>query len=245
MGIVQYGVDLPTWLGAYQKGLKDFSGNETKAIDYADSVVRLSQGSGRNIDLAKIQRGGELLKTFTMFYSYFNTLYNLTALRVGDVKMNRDGASVIRAANSALLLFVVPAILGELITGRGPDDDEEFLGWAARELMAYPMETVVGLRSLSGTVRGDDFGYKVSPAETAPETVFNFLMTINKLISDEDYEADGKKLAKLGLKTTGYVTGTPLTQAEITIFNIIDYIDGTSEDYELRDLFFRRQQSRR
>ena len=101
------------------------------------------------------------------------------------------------------------------------------------------------LRSLSGFVDGGSFGYKASPAVTAPETVYIFLSTLNKAINDEDYEVDGKKLAKLGLRTTGYLSGLPLGQAEISVFNIIDYMDGTTEDYELRDLFYRRQESRR
>jgi hypothetical protein len=65
--LTQYGVDMPTWLGAYSKGLKDFNGDDAKAVDYADSAVRLSQGSGYTKDLARIQRGANAYKMFTMF----------------------------------------------------------------------------------------------------------------------------------------------------------------------------------
>lgn len=244
MGVIQYGVDLPTWLGAYQKGLKDFNGSETKARDYADSVVRLSQGSGQNKDLSRIQRGNQYLKLFTMFYSYFNSLYNLTALRVADVNMNRDAGSVIRAANSFLLLYVIPSILTEIVAGRGPDDDEEFLAWSAKQLAMYPMQTVVGLRTMAGVVEAE-FGYKSTPAEDAPESIYRFIVVLNKALTDEDYEVDGKKMSRLSVRTLGFLSGLPLGQAEITTFNIIDYMDGTTEDFELRDLFFRKQKSRR
>ena len=244
MGVVQFGVDLPTWCGAYQKGLKDFNGSETKARDYADSVVRLTQGSGAAKDLARVQRGSQYAKLFTMFYTYFNTLYNMTALRVADVNMNRDMGSVIRAGNSFLLLYMIPAVLTEIVAGRGPDDDEEFLAWSAKQLLMYPMQTVVGMRSIAGAIEGE-FGYKASPAEAAPEAVYKFIVEVNKALTDDDYKFDGKKLAKLSLKTLGYVGALPLGQAEISAFNVWDYMDGTSGDYELRDLIFRRQKSRR
>ena len=244
MGVVQFGVDLPTWCGAYQKGLKDFDGSETKARDYADSVVRLTQGSGAAKDLARVQRGSQYAKLFTMFYTYFNTLYNMTALRVADVNMNRDMASVTRAGNSFLLLYMIPAVLTEIVAGRGPDDDEEFLAWSAKQLLMYPMQTIVGMRSIAGAIEGE-FGYKASPAEAAPEAVYKFIVEVNKALTDDNYKFDGKKAAKLGLKTLGYVAGLPLGQAEISAFNVWDYLDGTSGDYELRDLIFRRQKSRR
>lgn len=244
MGVVQFGVDLPTWCGAYQKGLKDFQGSETKARDYADSVVRMTQGSGAAKDLARVQRGSQYAKLFTMFYTYFNTLYNMTALRVADVNMHRDMDSVIRAGNSFLLLYMIPAVLTELVAGRGPDDDEEFLAWSAKQLLMYPMQTVVGMRSIAGAIEGE-FGYKASPAEAAPEAVYKFIVEINKALTDDKYTFDGKKLAKLSLKTLGYVGALPLGQAEISAFNVWDYLDGTSGDYELRDLIFRRQKSRR
>ncbi len=244
MGVVQYGVDLPTWCGAYQKGLKDFNGSETKARDYADSVVRLTQGSGATKDLARVQRGSQYAKLFTMFYSYFNTLYNMTAIRVADVNMNRDMASVIRAGNSFLLLYMIPAILTEIASGRGPDDDEEFLAWSAKQLLMYPMQTVVGMRSIAGAIEGE-FSYKASPAEAAPEAIYKFIVEVNKALTDDNYKFDGKKFAKLSLKTLGYMGGLPLGQAEISAFNVWDYLDGTSGDYELRDLIFRRQKSRR
>ena len=68
---------------------------------------------------------------------------------------------------------------------------------------------------------------------------------MNKALTDDNYKFDGKKFAKLSLKTLGYMGGLPLGQAEISAFNVWDYLDGTSGDYELRDLIFRRQKSRR
>jgi hypothetical protein len=182
----------------------------------------MTQGSGQAKDLARIQRGNQYLKMFTMFYTYFNTLYNLTALRAADVNMHRDTASVIRAGNSFLLLYVIPAVLTEIVAGRGPDDDEDFLAWSAKQLLMYPMQAVVGVRSLAGVVEGE-FSYRASPAEAAPETLYNFIVMLNKALTDPKFKFDGKKFARLTMRTAGYLSGLPLGQAEISAFNVWDY----------------------
>lgn len=243
MAAFQYGVDLPTWLGAHAKGLRDFGGSDIQARDYADSIVRLSQGSGQAKDLAHIQRGPEFLKAATMFYSYFSTLYNLTAARVSDVHMNRDAASALRAANSFLLLVAVPAVLSELVAGRGPEDDEDFLSWAAKQVLLYPTQAIVLIRDLVRFVEGR-YGYSVSPAVDAPEAIYRYLSELYKLAVDPDKELDVKRLGKLTLRTYGYMKGLPLRQAEISAFNVLDAMDGSS-DFELRDLMYVRPQDRR
>ena len=240
---MQFGVDLPTWLGAYAKGMKDFDGNHDKAKDYADHIVRITQGSGETLDLAKIQRGNEYLKMFTMFYSYFNTLYGLIALRANDVNMNMDKASAMRAANSFLLLVALPATFTEIMAGRGPDEDEEWWVWATKEITMYPAMSVVGLRDVARFVDGQ-FGYDMSPAESAPESIFKLLRETLRVATDPE-KFDLEKMGKLVMQAYGYSKGLPLKQVEISLFNIIDYINGTTSDFELRDLVFTKPQSRR
>lgn len=244
MAFMQSFVDIPTWLGAYQKGLSDFSGDETRAISYADSIVRLTQGSGSAKDLARIQKGTEYHKLFTMFYTYFNTLYNLAARRINDVNMNRDAASVIRAANSFIFLIVMPAICSEIAAGRAPDDDEDYWTWSAQQILMYPFQTIVGVRTLAGVVEAK-YGFKATPAQDAPAAIYSFLTEINKALFSEDYDAESEKLVRKGLRAAGYIRGLPLSQAEISVMNILDYINGTNGDFEIRDLIYKKQESRR
>jgi len=148
-------VDVPTWLGAYEKAL-DGGADEAKAIAMADQAVLDSQSGGQIKDLAGIQRGGPLLKLWTNFYSFFNTTWNLTAESVARTKFN-DPASVGRLAVDFLLLYSAPAVLGvllkEALRGGGGDDDE--LGKKlAREQLTYLMGTLVGMRELSAAVSG-------------------------------------------------------------------------------------------
>ena len=81
IGIMDMAVSMPTWHAAYNKAL---SGNveninsldEQAAIDYADHIVRITQGDGAVENLAGVQRGNELARAFTMFYSYMSVQLN-------------------------------------------------------------------------------------------------------------------------------------------------------------------------
>lgn len=240
MGVFQMGVDLPTWWGGYTKGLREFNGDEIRAAEYADSVVRMAQGSGSTKDLARVQRGGPLLRLTTMFYSYFNTFYNLAARRFTSLRKDHSPAAVFRAANTALLLWFVPSVLGELAVGRGPDDDEEWENWVGMQILQYPFQSVVGIRELASGIFGE-YGYQITPAESAPTALVKWFKAVNKALEEEDAE----KLARPTAEAVGYLFGLPMKQPIITVGNVWDYVTGNDPDFYIRDLFFVKPKERR
>lgn len=233
MGMVQMGVDLPTWWGAYAKGLQDFAGDEGRAARYADSIVRMSQGSGSTKDLARVQRGGDLLRLTTMFYSYFNTLYNLGARRIAALKQHHAPADIFKAANTALLLWFVPAVFGELLAARGPDDDEEPGEWAAMHILQYPFQAVVGIRDIANYVFGE-YGYQITPAQAAPKALGKWFKSVNRALE----KGDAGEVAKPTAEALGYLFGLPMKQPIITCGNLWDFVTGEDPDFAVRDLFF-------
>lgn len=240
MGVFQMGVDLPTWWGGYTKGLREFNGDEIRAAEYADSVVRMAQGSGSTKDLARVQRGGPLLRLTTMFYSYFNTFYNLAARRFTSLRKDHSPAAVFQAANTALLLWFVPSVLGELAVGRGPDDDEEWENWMGMQILQYPFQAVVGIRELASGIFGE-YGYQITPAESAPTALVKWFKAVNKALEEEDAE----KLARPTAEAVGYLFGLPMKQPIITVGNVWDYVTGNDPDFYIRDLFFVKPKERR
>lgn len=240
MGWVQMGVDLPTWWGAYAKGLQDFSGDETRAAHYADSIVRMSQGSGSTKDLARVQRGGELLRLTTMFYSYFNTFYQLAARRIVRLKEHHAPADIFMAANTALLLWFLPAVFGELLAGRGPDDDDEKWKWASMQILQYPFQSVVGVRDLANGIFGK-FGYQITPAQSAPAAMVKWFKSVNKALEKEDVSL----LARPTAEALGYAFSLPMKQPIITVGNLWNYLMGDDPDFAVRDLFFTKKKDRK
>lgn len=236
IGILQMGVDLPTWWGAYAKGM-DLYKDAGKAAEYADSIVRQSQSSGSTKDLAHVQRGGDFARLWTMFYSYFNTLYNLGARHIKELRKDHSAAGIFRAANSAILLWFLPAAISELLAGRwGGDDDESTAGWLARLWLAYPFQTVVGVRDVVNAI-SSGYGYQLSPAQAAPESIVKFFKTISPIV-DGDEDVDTEKAVKATAEAAGYVFSLPLKQPIITLGNLWDYMTDPKSEFYVRDLFF-------
>lgn len=171
-GMMDMLVAVPTWLGAYKKSLETMApGDETAAVAYADSVVRLSQGSGSAKDLAAIQRGSEYHRLFTMFYSYFSVLYNLMRRSIDKNVVNPETRDLPRFAASMMVLWFAPAVLGELLVDRGPDDDEDPAAWAAWRIAKYPTAAIVGVRDIVQAMGPDAYSYELTPAATAFKTL--------------------------------------------------------------------------
>lgn len=243
-GLMDMGVAVPTWLGAYQKAMDGAvenvdAGDRLRAIDYADSVVRTSQSAGGAKDLARIQRGSEYHRIFTMFYSYFSVVYNLFKRRF---QLTRGVSDVPRFAASMFYLWFVPSVLAELIAGRGPEDEEEWPAWAAGKLISYPFQAVVGLRDLVNAM--GPYGYDASPAFDAFEqTVRAVKGAAEAVATDEEFEESDARSAALAI---GYWAQLPARQMWITGSYLYDWITG-EEDPEsfgevLRGLAFARRE---
>ncbi|MGF1877263.1 hypothetical protein L4D77_18315 [Photobacterium frigidiphilum] len=224
-GLLDMGVSVPTWLAAYRKALDGnvdgiTAGDENTAIDFADRTVRVTQSEGGAKDLAKIQRGGEVFRSFTMFYSYFSVLHN--QLRKRGRQYVRGDTNTAQLAASMFFLWFAPAVLGELVAGRGPGDDEDWDKWALKEISSYPFQTVVFVRDLVNGL--GDFGYSASPAFDAFEMSVKAVKLPYKAIApDEEVKRSDVKAAVLA---AGYWGQLPSRQAWITGEYVYDMMTG-------------------
>lgn len=222
-------VCLPTWEAAYHAKFKEMGfKNEKKAIAYADMIVRTTQGGGGIKDLAKVQRGSESFKMFTMFYSYFSVLYNRFAETTGKYQQDHNVPKVIA---SCLYLWFVPAVLGELMAARGPGEEENDFVWALKELLSYPFQAVIGLRDIVNAVK-DEYGYKMTPVADA-------LAAIPKAVNEfKKDEIKPQAIVTKGFEAFSYWKGLPAKQINITVGQFFDWLTGDDDDYSFRDLFF-------
>lgn len=143
-------VDVPTWLGAYNKALAD-GNTEARAVAIADRTVTDAQGGGRTQDLSGIERGGEWAKLFTVFYTFFNTALNI-AMVTGHTQKGMK-----RALNLLTLLAFQPIIetfvregLKAAVSG---DDDDDWLKKtsikAGGSVVNFNLGLLVGLREVA------------------------------------------------------------------------------------------------
>lgn len=177
IGKMQRVVDIPTWLGAYEKanaqlGLENAGSEEErtaideKAVALADQAVIDSQSGGQFKDLAKIQRGSPALKLFTNFYSYFSATYNLNVeayRRTNFTSPSEVGlfAVDVLLLNSAPVLFSFA--LKELLKGSCEDDIECLAEKLGQEQAGFLFGQMIPLREVGAAVTiatgGPSYGY--------------------------------------------------------------------------------------
>lgn len=249
-GLGDMSVSVPSWLGAYRKamdgkveGIK--AGHETQAIDFADSIVRRSQGAGSAKDLSGIQTGHPLMKLFTMFYSYFNVLYNLMARRTKMTKWTSP-ASVAHFAASMMYLWFLPAVLSEIIAGRGPDRDkgETWAQWSERTFYLwglYPLYSLIGVRDVANAL--GPYDYEASPAFSAlAETAKALLIPYKAFAPDEEVTRSDIKAAAMAVSYWGALPGR---QMWITGSYLYDWMTGKDEPDDVAEALRNLAYSRR
>lgn len=238
-------VDIPTWRGAFAKGMEELNMTEEEAALYADDMVVTAQGSGATKDLSDIMREKGFMRLMTMFYSYFNAMYNMFLMQTSKTWRHPKEEWPYLASMAFVLWFVEPVVTG-LITGRGPEEDEEWYEWALMNGVKQPFQMIPVLRDLSGAyfnhIEGK-FGsdYRFTPAADVIGAFEKTLEHGADLFASDDYEGR-KKAAKRLARDIGMISGTPLlsSQALTTLGNMYDWLDGT-EEFALRDLFFTRK----
>lgn len=202
-------VKVPTWIGAYRQAIAEGKDKET-AIREGDAAVRMTQGSGAAKDLSAIQRNNEFWKTMTMFYSYFNVLYNRMRDMGHEVQEIRDMPKFLARA---MFTVMIPAVLGDLIVGRGPDEDEDESAWLIRKMLLYPTLSIPIIRDIAASIESG-YDYRFTPMATGFEKIGGLVKASGKL-AEGDMEW-GDYCIK-ATDTIGFVVGVPgTTQATRT-----------------------------
>jgi hypothetical protein len=199
------------WKAAYRDSLDKYAElpieeAQKKAVHEADSAVRLGLGTSAPKDLPAIMRSNEFNKFITTLYGFHNGVYN--QLRDIGHQFGQD-RNVGKATVAGVLTVIVPAVLGNLLTGRGPgtgkkEEDESAGAWAAKKSLIFAADTVPILRSLASSMEG---GHDVqfSPIE-------NVLQKGAKTLMDATSEKENKDWLGIGLNAGefgGEVAGLP------------------------------------
>lgn len=222
-------VDVPTWVGAYEKALEAGKDDAT-AVALADQAVIDSQGGGMLKDLSKIERGGALSKLFTVFYSYMNTVYNMAA--VSTMTPRSRG----RLAADYAMLFIVPVVLNYALKKAltpDVDDEEPDMEKIATDLvaeeLAFLMGTMVGVREFqnaANAVVGKETaarGYEGPAGLRAIGEAGRFAVQAKQLEFDRAFRRSAINMLGIGL-------GLPSAQINRTIDGVEALAEGETEN---------------
>lgn len=211
LSVMQMAVDLPTWLGAYEKALAEGNGEEMSVM-IADRAVKNSQGSGSMADLSAIERGSAWSKFFTVFYTFFNTALNLAAVSFKTEKGFK------RAGTLLMVLVMQPVIEGFLRSAIGSalgegDDDwlEKAVKASGSSVVSFNLGLLVVVRELAYLTT--DYGYR-GPSGLRKITDFGraYNATVHAIENGEVSEADVKAWVSFGGTMAPYPV-TPINRA--------------------------------
>lgn len=204
-GYLDRGISGAIWLGAYREALaagKDAAG----AVLDGDKAVRQSQGATGPMDIAAIQRKdqGAAMRLLTMFYTPFSAYYNQN--RDLTFEARQGTRTIASAAASMLALAFFQGVAGDLLTGKGPDDDESIAAWMAKSTLGFAVSAFPVLRDTIGASLSGHPG-SLSPAWQAINSGRQLSSTVSGAVSGDK---DAGAVVKSALTTGGYILGVPV-----------------------------------
>jgi|GEM_PF-5647501 len=209
-----------TWLAAYKKAMDTNGWDEAKACEYADMMMRVTQGGGESMSLSHLQTKRGMTELFTMYFSWFNTNYNNIVAAHKALKYGYG--SRIDLLRAYFWLLIAPAIIEELIRNGLPDDgdDWEELG---KDVLTYGLAHFPLLRDIA-TPMITGYRPRFSPVQVAWEAPGNL---VNAFQAKEDR---GRKVAKAAMQFAGAFTIFPTTAAITAMNGALDLIQGKTDN---------------
>ena len=226
IGLNDLAISVPTYLGAKEKamdgnvkGIK--AGNEKAAIAYAEKIVRTTQSANSVMDLAAVQRGGELQKLFTMFYSQMNIQFNQWMRVAQNVKRTGNFKEIFAAV---FYLAFIPAVCKDIIYGG--DEDKEWWKRIGKGMVTEPLESVIILRDIVGFSEKRD--YEMSPAAKAGAYYFQAAKSAYERAFGDKEELTRKDIRNM-IDAIGVTIPFPTGQVWKSAEYFLDWMAGNEE----------------
>lgn len=231
------------WLGRYQESL-DAGESHEEAVRLADKSIRQTQTAGAPKDLSAFERDPR--------YSWFKMFLGPMLIQGNRIRESFGRNGVVKswpqAFGTLTAAWFLPAVLWDLMTGRGPDDDDDDGSlddaalWSLRKLIFYPFLTMPFLRDAASIVERKIAGQYAEPRMT-PLADAGYLVyqagqrawhETGDWMDGDDFEAE--KVIKAGLRASGPLFGIPANQIDVTGSYLYDLYTGDDEIENLGDL---------
>ncbi len=189
------------WTAAYNQAVEQGAEHD-EAVQFANGVIRQTQGSTLPEDISRIESGNAFVRMFTQFAGYFNMQANL--LGTEFVNLTRDMGLRKGYGRGLYILtmgFLIPAIVGEAIMQvfRGGPDDEDDDGylddWLAATFLWAPLRNATAMVPVGGQLvtttvntwndKPYDDRISTSPAISMLESAVKAPVSVYKAVAEE------------------------------------------------------------
>ena len=228
---------MPTWLAGYNISLKAGM-DDASAVYAADQMVRNAHGAGGAKDSAAIQRGSETQKLFTMFYTFWNHLYNRQRDLFRDARQMQSARDFGSVLGRSFFYLIAPPVIHGLIAGGGPatnDDGEQesWAGWAAKHIGLGLLSGVPVVRDVAGAL-GSGRSYEMSPAAGGINKAVQLGKDAGRALGMIDGEPSDRWVQH-AIETPGYFLGLPTGQAAGAAQYLWDVMRGEQDPQGVSD----------
>lgn len=218
LGYLDRGISGAIWMASYREGLAAGKEASAAALD-GDNAVRLSQGGTGAMDIAAIQRKdqGAAMRLLTMFYTPFSAYYNQNRDLIFEAR--QGSRTVASAAATMLAIAFFQGVVGDLLTGKGPDEDENTAVWMAKSTLGFGVSGFPVIRDTIGAALSGHAG-SLSPAWQAINAGRQAAGAVTGLVTGEK---DAGAAAKSVVTAGGYLFGVPtkpLTRQGSYLYNV-------------------------
>lgn len=229
------------WTAAYNGHLTKH-GDEKAAAQYADSVIRQTQGSTLPEDVSRLETGNAAVRIFTQFVGYFNMMANTNATALKQIAQEtgfKKGAG--KALMVVTLGMLVPIWTAEMIAiamrgGPGDEDKDGYLDdWLAAVFGlgtikgSFAMVPFVGQLANAAINRMNknpaDDKMSLSPAVSLLESAVGIPSDVYKALTDPD-KLSKRNAVRDVASAISLATGLPAT----ALARPVGYLAGVADD---------------
>lgn len=131
----------PAWLATYQRGMAEHN-DQPRAVREADTVVDRVIQFGDPAHLSRMMREKGVFSALTMFQGDLNVWENI-------ILSAAEGKRKTPKLSKALFAYFISGILGNMLVGRGPKDDDDWREWVILKALIGIPELVPVLGDLT------------------------------------------------------------------------------------------------
>jgi len=224
-----------TWLAAYNMAEHVHSYKTEEArIDYADDVVRRTQGSGETLSQSNIMTRSEIMRVSTIMYGPMNAMYNISTEQVLRYQAKRKGigskGEIGAAQMVANLMWITVGggLVMHLINGIDADDEPEehakALAWEVGSQVAGQFPFV--RTAYSAMQYNNSFDTPLAGLLKAP-------FELGREVLDEDIDKGMVRALTVMASLWHVPAGVQITKTSGYLFDMMDNEIDTFSPYEL------------